>query len=296
MGTVKTINGVASASVKTILNVAIASCKTWNGETIATSGYLPETDAYLASDAALSALSTPIKDGIDRWFRDLMGEANGSYTTYNVWSRLIAIYPMAGATSSSVAVNAKSPGTYNLTHTGSPTINAGSWIVYNGSSQYSDTGFTPSNSNTTSDMVCYGFHRRDSNNDVDATIGIASTGNSYAVIRNDTFRQFYVATTRTDLSTGSLAVNALWHGSYSSSTVANSYRNGSLLKTNTSVTVQNCGNKSFFIGACQDASLPPIYGGANTVDYVWLANGTWTDAEQTFMYDAFNALQTVLSR
>lgn len=259
--------------------------------------YLAATLAYLNSDATLSGLSKPVKDGIDRWIRDLNGYSNGSYTTYNVWSRIIAIYPIIGGTSTSVAKNAKNPGSYTLTHTGGPTISAavGSNIAYNGTTQFSDTGFIPTNDTSVNDLLAWGIHRRDSNDDGNATHGIASSGNSYGIIRSDINRQFFIASNRSDASTGSLAVNALYHNSMSSSTVLNAYRNGGLLKTNTGQTINSTGVSSFYIGACHGGST--IFGGPNTVDYLWLANNyNWTDNENAFMYNSFNALQTILGR
>lgn len=257
-------------------------------------GYLPQTNTYLSSDAALSALSTPIQDAVNRWFLDIYGYTNGSYTTYDVHAKIIAAYLILGGTSSSVAVNAVNPGTYNLTHTGSPTITSTS-IAYNGSSQYSDCGFTPSNSATTSDMGCFGVYRSDANEDINASIGIASTGNSYMIIRSDNFRSAFAASNSLVSGAGTLSINALWALSYSSSTVGNAYRNGTNIKTNTSLTFDNCGNRTFYLGACH-ASASVIYGGANTIIFAWIGNDTWSDNEQTFMYNAINALNTAVSR
>ena len=68
------------------------------------------------------------------------------------------------------------------------------------------------------------------------------------------------------------------------------------IKNNTGLTINNTGNRSFYIGAFHAASSAG-YGGANTVDYLWLgSNYNWTDNEQLFMYNTFNALQTILGR
>lgn len=263
--------------------------------------YLAQTCTYLLSDSALNALDTTKKRAIDRWFRDINGEANGSYTTYDVSSKLFAVYLMIGGTSTSVAVNAINPGTYTLTHNNSPTITTNG-IAYTGTAgaaQYSSTHYTPSNSNDTTDLVCHGVHRRDSNEDLDATIGIADTGNNYHIIRSDNFRSAHIASVIPLGSAGTLAVNSLWAGSFVKGTptdTANYYRNGVRIKTLNPATISNSGTSPFFIGACDDGTSPYIYGGANTVDHVFLAHGYWGDAEQLFWYNAFNALQTALGR
>lgn len=262
---------------------------------VSTNGYLAVTNTYLNSDATLLALSTPIKDGIDRWFRDLNGYANGSYTTYNVWSRLIAIYPMIGGTSTSSAKNAKSPGVYDLTHSGSPTITTNG-IAYNGSSQYSDTNYTPPNSGSwaTNEPSTFGVHRRDTNGDTNATIGIATGGNTYGIIRGDNFRNFVLGAGSGVAGGGTLGINALWQTGMLTSTSQKSYRNGAVVNS-ASISFGSTGNNTLFIGAFRGGAGAG-YGGANTVDYVYFGQDTWSDAEQTFMYDTFNALQTILGR
>ena len=180
---------------------------------------------------------------------------------------------MIGGTSTSVAVNAKSPGTYDLTHSGSPTINSNG-IAYNGSSQFSDTGYIPPSDQSTNDLLCVGIHRRDSNDDINATCGIASGGNTYFIIRSDNFRSMQMAGNSIVSAAGTLGVNALWHGSYASTTTANAYRNGVNIKANSGLTITNTGNRSFYIGAFHAASSAG-YGGANTVDYLWLGYRDW---------------------
>ena len=225
-----------------MINPAILNFKT----------YLPETNAYLNSDSALSSLSTQIKDGIDRWFRDLQGFSNASYTTFNVWSKLIFIYPIIGGTSTSVAVNAKSPGTYNLTHTGSPTIQAsvGSWIQYSVSSQYSITNYSPPNSGSwnTSEPSTLGVHRRDTNEDTTATFGIASGGSTYIIVRSDNFRNHVLGSGAGVNGGGTLGVNALWQTGMLTSTLQKSYRNGTVVNSNT-ISCGNTGNNNLYLGA-----------------------------------------------
>lgn len=264
------------------------------------SSYLTETCTYLLSDSALTALDSAKKDAIDRWFRDIKGEANGSYTTYNVYNKLFAVYLMIGGTSTSVAVNAINPGTYNLTHTNSPTITTNG-IAYTGTvgaGQYSSTGFTPSNSADSTDLICHGVHRRDANEDLDATIGIATGagGLNYHLIRSDNYRAALIASQNPTGSAGTLAVASLWVGSYTRGTTVNYYRDGANVKTAAVLSIGNAGTSPYFIGACDDGAAPYIYGGPSTVDHVFLARYFWTDAEQTFWYDAFNALQTALGR
>jgi len=211
-----------------------------------------------------------------------------------LWGSFIALYPFLGSVVGSQSVNMAKPGTYTFTATGSPTFSS-TGCAMNGTSQYLDCGFTPSNSGTISDLSGYGVHRRDANNDLNSTFGIASTGNSYGIIRSDVNRQMYVSSNRADASSGTAAVANLWSAGWSSSTVLNAYKNGVNIKTNTGLTVLNAGNRSFYIGAGHGASAP-IYGGANTVDFFWNRTGALTDANEALIYSGFNDYKTILGR
>lgn len=63
-------------------------------------------------------------------------KANGN------WTPLIAAYPVIGGTSGTHAINAKTPGTYNLTFTG--ITHSSSGITGNGTTNNVDTGIQPS--------------------------------------------------------------------------------------------------------------------------------------------------------
>jgi hypothetical protein len=259
-------------------------------------GYLTETNNYLNSDAALSGLSTPEKDVIDRLFRDFQGYSNGSYTTYNKWGNMKGVYLILGGTTTSTAINGKSPGTYNLTHVSSPTINATpSSISYDGTTDYSSSGFTPSNSNDTSDLSFFIVHRRDANEDLSSTVGIAFGGNTYGIIRSDNFRNFFCFSQSAGTVSGAGGVNAFWATSFSGSTTMNVYRNGTNIKSIAGSTIGSAGSRPFYIGA-GSGNAAPIFGGPCTYDIVIFGTGYWSNAEQTFLYNALNAFQTGMSR
>ncbi len=63
---------------------------------------------------------------------------------YSIYTSLLALYPMMGATSGTCAINAITPGTFNISWVGSPTFTA-TGVGFNGVNQYGDTNI---NSNT----------------------------------------------------------------------------------------------------------------------------------------------------
>lgn len=67
----------------------------------------------------------------------------GGLKRLGLWSKMTAVYPFIGGTSGAHAINAKSPGTYNITWNGEVTHNANG-ITGNGTTGYGNTGLTPS--------------------------------------------------------------------------------------------------------------------------------------------------------
>ncbi len=77
-------------------------------------------------------------------------KANGN------WTPLIAAYPVIGGTSGTHAINAKTPGTYNLTFTG--ITHSSSGITGNGTTNNVDTGIQPSTAFSSNINVHYCFY------------------------------------------------------------------------------------------------------------------------------------------
>lgn len=77
-----------------------------------------------------------------------------SCKTRGNWSRMVGLWILAGSTSSSQAVNWKSPGTYNLAFTG--ITHGSSGIQGDGTTNVVDTGIQPSSALTTSTQM--GFY------------------------------------------------------------------------------------------------------------------------------------------
>lgn len=254
-----------------------------------------DTDAQTYINAVITAggsLNTTQQNGIDRWFRDMKGQANGSYSTYNVFSRIMWAYLFTqGVSAARDGINAKSPGTYNFTDTGSPTYSSSNLTVaYNGSSQYSDTNHTPNGEFTTfanSDLTGIGVHRTDTNNDTNATMGEVGGGNTF-IKTTATFEVMTLSGSAAMNQAQTRSVNRLWACSWASSSTINAYYNGANVKTS-SITWGNTATRSVYLGAFHGAS--PGYGGANTIDFAYGVKGAWSDAEQQMMYNATKALK-----
>lgn len=257
-----------------------------------------DTNAQTYINAVISAggsLTTAQQDGINRWFQDMKGVANGSYSTQNIFSQIkLAYLYTQGVSAARDCINAVSPGTFNGTDTGSPTYNSTNLTVaFNGTSQYTNTNFTPNGESVTfanSDFTSLVTHRVDTNTDSNATIGEVGGGNSYQQI-SPTFPTLVMSGSSAISASSSNAVNGLWGASWASSSTLNAYYNGSNIKTN-STSWGNTSSRSVLIGAFNNAS--PGFGGAITVDFIMELKGALSDANQLMFYNAGKALKVAL--
>lgn len=100
----------------------------WNALTAANGGVQVNGSLYGITTCALAT-------AIDDWFNNI--QALGVYGTFK------AVYPHIGGTLATHAINAVNPGTFDLSFTAAPTCNANG-TVFNGATQYADTGLIPS--------------------------------------------------------------------------------------------------------------------------------------------------------
>lgn len=264
----------------------------------ASGGVVYDTNAQTYMNAVISAggsLTTGQKTGINRWFLDMKGTANGSYATQNIYSQIVVAYLYTqGVSATRDAINAVTPGTFNGTDTASPTYNSSNLTVaFNGTTQYTDTTFTPNGESVTftnSNFTAMVIHRVDTNNDTNATVGEVGGGNSYMQIANNQASMIMSSSTAFS-GLRSETVNHLWGQSWADSGHLNAYDNGSNFKANTT-SWGNTSTRSVFIGAFNSSS--PGFGGASTVDHFMQLKGAISDANQLMFYNAGKALKVAL--
>lgn len=256
------------------------------------SSYETETTTYLTAMATAGAsFTTAQKDSINRFFKDIKGQSNPRYTTYNVLSKITIIYPFLTGVSATDKINMVNPGTYNYTETGSPTYSTSTLsVAFNGTTQYLNTGHTPNGSATLagSDFTAFAYHRIDANTDGNATMGEVGGGNSYVQILNAGVKFMVLCGSTANSSSNAQATARLWWASWSTSSAVNAYYNATLM-TSTSTSYGNTPTRSVLIGAFNSAVVG--FGGACTVDTYFEGTSTWSDNEEAFMYNALKALR-----
>ena len=106
------------------------------------------------------------------------------------WSKMVALWPMVGGSSSSHAVNLKTPGTYNLTFNGGITHDSNG-VTWNGTTGYAGTGITP-NSHLPDRSIHLSYYTR--TNDTSGTTTTCEMGTGYQLSGSDyPYLELYVA-------------------------------------------------------------------------------------------------------
>lgn len=77
----------------------------------------------------------------------------------SIWTKFYALYPFIGATAATHAINAKSPGTYNITWSGT-VAHSSNGVTGDGSTGYGDTGFSGVSSSKSIFSVSASFYSR----------------------------------------------------------------------------------------------------------------------------------------
>lgn len=118
-----------------------------------------------------------LKTAYNTFFLNLKtGLTNGT----NVFSDTVALYILTSGNAADNAINAKNPGTFDLTFVNSPT-HASTGVTFNGSSQYARTGLTPSAALTLNDITCSGYLTQD-NAAAEYIMGAANSGTQRVVL------------------------------------------------------------------------------------------------------------------
>lgn len=210
----------------------------------------------------------------------------------SVWTKMVGCYPIVGGTSTSHAVNLKTPGTFNLTFTGSPT-HSSTGVDWNGTSQYASTGIIP-NTHLTAAAKSLGYYsREDSAASTACEIGCNGTGGGtfdgiFLKVAGNLFTGYL-----TDAS-GVNVANANAQGFYiisrSNTTQVNFYKNGAALGTNP---------KSMASGAQNTTQIEIGRGNAQYSNrqcaFAFVASDM-SSTNASDLYTAVQAYQTALSR
>lgn len=278
-------NGTLSASVKRALRASFARSATGTLSATAISEVPYDTDAAAFFTAA-GITDTTQKNAVNTLVTSLKSAG--------VWTKMLAIYPFVGGSSSSHAVNLKTPGTYDLTFVGGVTHSLNG-VLGDGTTGYYDTGLATNvlSQNSASAFIYSRSNVNNTGRDLGAADGSAGliqissrdgSGNLRVTVMNNGFGTIVVANslglfggTRTNSTQETLCANATV-STRSAASIAPNTRNIYGLCRNQAGTAADFSTRQQAF-ACIGAGLT-----------------TGTGSEYTALYNAVVAYQTALSR
>lgn len=248
------------------------------------SAYDPDAETFFT---AASITDSTQKSAVNQLVLDLK--------SYNIWTKMKALYPIVGGSASSHAVNLKTPGTYNLTFSTGWT-HASTGMTPNGTSAFANTSLIPS-SVLSQNSKHISFYSRTNTTGTEIEIGSATgagatDAGSLLEIRTTNTTYFRINSGITYITYVDSDSRAFYVGNRTASNVINGWRNSTKVANGTTAS-NGLSTRSIWIGGLNSASTP--FYSTKQCAFASIGDGL-TDTEATDFYTAVNAYQTTLSR
>ena len=213
--------------------------------------------------------------------------------SYSLWTKMNAIYPIVGGTSSSHAVNLKSPGTYNLSFATGWT-HASTGMTPNGAT-YASTGLNVNTVMSLNSMAIGVYSRTNSAGSASGHGAGAGGANACFIIERWTDNVSYVqVNTTTNTSLAVTNSSGFYQASRTASNAMRLVRNTTHATSTAASTAKP--NLYFLFGArSTDLSNSAIQYSSREIAFGYLGDGL-TQTECNNYYTAVQAFQTTLSR
>lgn len=224
---------------------------------------------------------------------------------YGLWSKMKAIYPFVGGTSSTHKWNLKDPrdldAAFRLVFSGGWT-HSSTGALPNGTNAYADTKLNPFSILTLYSIHISYYSRTNNNLGVDFDMGI---GTNLGNMSNSLFIRRSSNTAGYD--SGNVAGNnriifsntnslGFYNGTITANNSRKFYKNGVSQISNTTVLTQDYPSANIFIGAYNEYNLGGAnYYGSKQCAFSSIGDGL-TDTEAANLYTAVQAYQTTLGR
>ena len=218
---------------------------------------------------------------------------------YGIWSKMKAIYPFVGGTSSTHKWNLKDPrdldAAFRLVFNGGGT-HASTGYTPNGVNGYANTFLNPNSSLTLTSNHLSVYSRTSASADYKTEIGVTSTTHFRLRLLEPINTGWSLITTVPTWALSSSVTNSLgfYLGSRTSNTKLIFQKNSSILATSTVNETNALPNAVCYIGALNNAGTAAEYS-TKEVAFASIGNGL-TDTEAANLYTAVQAYQTSLNR
>jgi hypothetical protein len=284
------ITGATSSSYTLVQadagNTSNITCKVTgtnsSGSSTSTSNILAQildsdTNTFLTTASITDAT---IKSATNKFVLDVKG--------YSLWTKVKAIFPYVGGTSSTHSYNLKNPSQYQITWSGGIT-HSSNGVLFGGVNGYGNTNFA-SNSFTSANNFGVSSYVRN-NNDAGGDIGVFAPDLRYVSSRLSGYSYFGIGNTY--MAQATTNSQGFWNVNRTSASVVKAFKNGSSYITGTTG-AGTLSTQNLFVGALNQSGSANFYTGKqHALDAI---HDGFTDAEAANWYTAVQAFQTALSR
>lgn len=251
------------------------------------SSYDSEAQAYFdAVTAASGSLTTTEKDAWNVFV--VAAKADGT------WAKITVIYPILGGTAATAVINAKTPGTFNGTISGTMTVTA-AHIVSNGSTGFMNTGFNPT-VNDTDGFGTMGVWIRNNVSGTMVAIGAISATNRYTqiypLLGGETYGQYNSTAVDEHYTT---ATSVGWVLASRTATNSSFVKKNANTPVTTSLTTMTLTNANIYVGAQNNAGSAQFYS-THQIAVAMIAATAFSTTDATNIYTNLSTFTTAVSK
>jgi hypothetical protein len=251
-----------------------------------TASYDPDAQAFFT---AAGITDSTQKSAVNQLVLDLK--------SYNIWTKMQALYPMVGGTNSQHSWNLKNTAQFQISWQGG-VVSSSNGVQFNGTNSYGITGYNPS-VNGSLNSHHFSFYSRTNSNGTEVEAGVQASGGGGArnLLEIRTSGTTYVGVNSGGTYTTFLDSDsrAFYIANRTASNVINAWRNSTKAATGTTASFA-LPNGVHWLGAWNNLINPPsAFYSTKQCAFASIGDGL-TDTEAANFYTAVQNMQTTLSR
>jgi len=245
----------------------------------------PDAEAFFTATGITDATQ---KSAVNQLVLDLK--------SYNIWTKMKAVYPMVGGTSTTHKFNLVNPADTNaafrLTFSTGWT-HSSTGAKPNGSSAFANTNFTPSTNGMQLNSAHISFYSRTDSNTYMVEMGNWDTTTSTLLLLRDSNTLTLRMNNTTNITFSNTNSTGFYKSNRTASNVLTGWKNG-VKSVTSSVASTSLPTNVIYIGAFRDGSLTAYYSSKECA-FASIGDGL-TDTEAANFNTAVNNFQTTLGR
>lgn len=213
-----------------------------------------------------------------------------------LWTKMKAVYPFVGGTSTSTTYNLKNTAQYQISWNGGWTWNSNG-VTGNGSNSFANTGFNPNSAFSTNDSAHLSLYSR-TNSAASAYVDFGATnGAGSSTALNSAYTNSALSLLHnggTGISTSNTNTQGFYLGSRTTSAIHKLFKNTAQIGSTDTTSAGTRPNLNLYLGA-YNVNNSALYHTNRNYAFASIGDGL-TDTEAANFYTAVQAFQTTLGR